>query len=119
MITSYSIMPSEIRYNQTISAQAKILWLEISAYNYSNIYEVRNSTLAKDLALSEVQISRLINQLKKKSFLLVYKSPLNIRRLCAIGYGKLNENGADSKKNKPKEPKTRKMSQALRDFLNN
>jgi DNA-binding transcriptional regulator LsrR (DeoR family) len=117
MINSYSILPSDIRYSQKISAQAKILWLEISAYNYANIFEIRNSTLAKDLELSEVQISRLLNQLKKKSYLLIYKSSLNIRRLAAIGCTKLEKNAAQGKKNTSKDQKSHKINPLLEQFL--
>jgi len=104
MTNIFSIIPPEIRYNHKISAQAKILWSEIAAYNYAKIYKVKNRTFAKDLNLSTTQISRLLRELLENNLILSFNVAAE-RRLMVVGIKKPEIEDNESHKKDPQAQK--------------
>ena len=105
MTNIFSIIPPEIRYNHKISAQAKIVWSELAAYNYAKIYKVKNRTLSNDLKLSITQISRILSELKANNLILSFDIASE-RRLMVVGIKKTETNTTQGKKINPKAQKT-------------
>lgn len=68
----YAILPPKIRYNRNLSANAKILWAELSALQTHNC-EVfaSNEYLGKLLNLKERQIQYLLKELKDNKLILI------------------------------------------------
>lgn len=61
----YAILPPKIRYNRNLSANAKLLWAELSAIqSHNNEVFASNEYLGHLLSLSDRQIRNLLKELK-------------------------------------------------------
>lgn len=66
----YAIIPANIRYDKNLSANAKLMYGEITCLlNFRNKCFATNRYFSKLYELSEVQVSRIINQLIKAGYL--------------------------------------------------
>lgn len=75
----YGILTADVRYDKNISANAKLLFVEITCIlNHNNRCFASNSYFARVFEISEVQVSRLIKQLIDNNYIIVdYKKTLN------------------------------------------
>ena len=68
----YAILPPKIRYNRNLSANAKLLWAELSALQSHNC-EVfaSNEYLGRLMNLKERQILYLLKELKENNLIVI------------------------------------------------
>lgn len=70
----YGILPPSIRYDRTLSANAKLLWCELSALqSHCNRVFASNEYLGFLLNLKERQIRNLLKELKDKDLITIIK----------------------------------------------
>lgn len=68
----YAIIPAEVRYDKDLPANAKLLYGEITSLaNKSGYCFAGNSYFADLYGVSERQITRLLNSLKKKGYIFI------------------------------------------------
>ena len=66
----YSVMPATVRYSKTVCANAKILFMEITALTNKEGYcWATNAYFADVFELSKDTISRCISELEKAGFI--------------------------------------------------
>lgn len=66
----YAILPPKIRYNRKLSANAKLLWAELSAIqSHNNEVFASNEYLGHLLGLSDRQIRNLLKELKDEKLI--------------------------------------------------
>lgn len=68
----YGILPPSIRYNHKLSANAKLLWCELSALqSHCNRIFASNEYLGQLLGLKERQIQNLLKELKDNKLITI------------------------------------------------
>lgn len=84
MISYYAVIPADVRYDTNLTANAKLLYAEITALaNHNGYCWATNEYFANLYQLSERTISRLISSLEKEGYLNVEidKSQGNKRKI--------------------------------------
>lgn len=74
----YGILPPSVRYNRRLSANAKLLWCELSALQ-SHVQRVyaSNNYLSELVGVNERQIRNLLSELKKEKLITIERKGTN------------------------------------------
>ena len=93
----YSILPAVVRYDKDLTANAKLLYGEISALTQKNgICFATNEYFSRLYNLSERAITRLICSLKNKGYIKVeIKNDIDNKRTRQICLGGIDKNGVN------------------------
>lgn len=93
----YAVIPANVRYDKDLTANAKLLYGEISALTQKNgICFATNEYFSKLYNLSERAITRLISSLKNKGYIKVeIKSDIDNKRTRQICLGGIDKNGVN------------------------
>ncbi len=93
----YAVIPANVRYDKDLTANAKLLYGEISALTQKNgICFATNEYFSKLYNLSERAITRLISSLKNKGYIKVeIKNDIDNKRTRQICLGGIDKNGVN------------------------
>ncbi len=93
----YAVIPANIRYDKDLTANAKLLYGEISALTQKNgICFATNEYFSRLYNLSERAITRLICSLKNKGYIKVeIKNDIDNKRTRQICLGGIDKNGVN------------------------
>ena len=93
----YAVIPANVRYDKDLTANAKLLYGEISALTQKNgICFATNEYFSKLYNLSERAITRLISSLKNKGYIKVeIKNDTDNKRTRQICLGGIDKNGVN------------------------
>lgn len=102
----YAILPPKIRYNRNLSANAKLLWAELSALqSHNNEVFATNDYLASLLGLkTERQIQYLLKELKEEKLITIEHSRTSRTITVKNGEFGISDKPRVNKKKKSKDP---------------
>lgn len=102
----YAILPPKIRYNRNLSANAKLLWAELSALqSHNNEVFATNDYLANLLGLkTERQIQYLLKELKEEKLITIEHSRTSRTITVKNGEFGITDKPRVNKKKKSKDP---------------
>ena len=102
----YAILPPKIRYNRNLSANAKLLWAELSALqSHNNEVYATNDYLANLLGLkTERQIQYLLKELKEEKLITIEHSRTSRTITVKNGEFGISDKPRVNKTQKSKDP---------------
>lgn len=116
----YAIIPANVRYDENLTANAKLLYGEITALTNERGYcWASNSYFAKLYGVKKETISRWISDLSKRGYIkveIIHKEGTNqiINR-----YIQINHKGNDQKVNTPIDQKVKENNTSINNTFNN
>src|SRR5699024_31777 len=116
----YAIIPANVRYDENLTANAKLLYGEITAFTNERGYcWASNSYFAKLYGVKKETISRWISDLSKRGYIkveIIHKEGTNqiINR-----YIQINHKGNDQKVNTPIDQKVKENNTSINNTFNN
>jgi len=84
-------IPDEIVSNSDLSDAAKILWAIIKGYNQKGIKMITRYMLSKDTGKSKSTISRIIAELTRFNYLLVYNAGPGLDRVIEAKHSRQDQ----------------------------
>lgn len=70
-VNAFAKINSDIRYSK-ISDGAKVVYAEIYALNYTNVFDISNNLIGENLGKSSITVSRAISELIKGGYVKSY-----------------------------------------------
>lgn len=70
-VNAFAKINSDIRYSK-ISDGAKVVYAEIYALNYTNVFDISNDLIGENLGKSSITVSRAISELIKGGYVKSY-----------------------------------------------